>query len=39
MTNAFTPMATNILYPQDRYTDTVHQAEACGFYRVDVELQ
>lgn len=39
MTNAFTPMATNIFYPQGSYTDEVHQADDCGFYRIGVELQ
>jgi hypothetical protein len=39
MTNAFTPVATNILYPQNSYTDEVHQAEDSGFYRVDVDLE
>ena len=39
LTNAFEFMATNLVYPQDSYTDTVHQAEESGFYKVGVELQ
>ncbi len=39
LTNDFTPMATNMVYPQGSYTDTVHQTEENGFYKVEVEMQ
>jgi hypothetical protein len=34
----FQPLETGIHYPQNSYTDTVHHAESCGFYKVEVEL-
>lgn len=39
LTNDFAPIATNLIYPQDSYTDTVHQVEESGFYRVGVEME
>ncbi len=35
---SFQPLETGIQYPQNSYTDTVHSAEGCGYYQVDVEL-
>jgi len=35
----FQPLETNIYYPQDRYTDTVFNAESAGFYRLDVRAE
>ena len=37
--NVFNPISPVILYPQNSYTDTVHAAEASGFYKVEVQLQ
>jgi hypothetical protein len=34
----FQPLETDIEYPQNSYTDTVHSAESCGFYKVTVDL-
>ncbi|MGE4490372.1 MAG: hypothetical protein AB7E95_12600, partial [Kiritimatiellales bacterium] len=34
----FQSLETNILSPQSSWTDTVHNSEADGFYRVDVQL-
>ena len=39
LTNDFTSMATNLVYPQGSYTDTVHHAEESGFYKVEVEME
>jgi hypothetical protein len=36
---SFTPVESGIEYPQHSCTDTLHAAEAGGFYRVDVELK
>jgi hypothetical protein len=33
----FTNVQSDILHPQNTYTDTVHSAGAAGFYRVDVQ--
>ncbi len=35
----FQPMATNLYYPCNSYTDTVHGANDAGFYKVGVELE
>jgi hypothetical protein len=35
----YQPLATNIYYPQNSYTDSVHQAESAGFYWIDVKLK
>jgi hypothetical protein len=35
---SFQPLETGISYPQNSYTDMVHSAEGCGFYKIDVEL-
>jgi len=39
MTTLFQPLETNIYYPQNSYTDTVHHAEPCSFYQVDIKLE
>jgi hypothetical protein len=39
VTNSFEPMATDLYYPQNSYTDTLHQAEDSGFYKVEVEFE
>ncbi len=38
MTNGYQALQTDIRYPQSSYTDNVHNAEECGFYTIDVEL-
>jgi hypothetical protein len=38
LTNGFIPLASNIPWPQSSYTDTIHQAETEGFYRMHVDL-
>ncbi len=35
----FSPLQTNIEWPQSSYTDQTHQAENAGFYRVNVSLK
>ena len=37
LTNEFTPLATDVAYPQGSYADTLHHAESAGFYRLVVE--
>ena len=39
LTNTFLDLATNIYYPQNSYTDTVHSADDEGFYSIDVKLE
>jgi len=39
LTNGFQSLATDIAYPQNSYTDTVHTAEGEGFYSIDVKLE
>ena len=39
LTNSFESLQDFIEYPQDSYTDTVHDAESAGFYQVEVRLQ
>lgn len=39
LTNSFQQQGPMIDYPQSGYTDTVHNAEARGFYKVQVQLQ
>ena len=39
LTNDFSVLVTNIYYPVNSYTDTVHSAESVGFYRLGVEIQ
>jgi len=34
----FQPLETNIVWPQNSWTDAVHGAQAGGFYRIDVRL-
>jgi parallel beta-helix repeat protein len=38
LTNSYQPIATNMVYPQNSFTDTVHHAEEASFYQVHVEL-
>jgi PKD repeat protein len=35
----FQPLETNILWPQNSWTDTVHGAQGEGFYRIKVQLE
>ncbi len=35
---AFTNLQNGLLYPQDGFTDTTHNAESSGFYSVDVQM-
>jgi formylglycine-generating enzyme required for sulfatase activity len=39
LTNGFQTLESNIAYPQNSYTDTVHSAEEGGFYSLKVELE
>jgi hypothetical protein len=39
LTNAFSAVQTNLLYPQNSYTDALHAAEDAGFYSIEVRLQ
>jgi M6 family metalloprotease-like protein len=34
LTNAFTPIAANLMHPVNSYTDTEHRTAAAGFYRL-----
>jgi extracellular elastinolytic metalloproteinase len=36
--SGFQTLETGIRYPRSSYTDSVHSAEECGFYSIDVEL-
>ncbi len=36
---AFSKVYTGIEYPQNRVTDTVHQAELSGFYKIEVKMK
>jgi PKD repeat protein/peptidoglycan/xylan/chitin deacetylase (PgdA/CDA1 family) len=36
--SGFQPLETNILWPQNSWTDAVHGAQADGFYRIRVQL-
>jgi len=38
LTESFQPLETDILWPQNSWTDTVHTVEAKGFYRITVRL-
>jgi hypothetical protein len=38
LTTGLSPLATDIPFPQNSYTDTVHAAEGEGFYQVEVRL-
>ena len=38
LATGYLPLATNLLYPVNSYTDTVHTAEDGGFYYIDVQL-
>ncbi len=39
LTNGFQTLESDILHPRNSCTDTVHGAEASGFYQVEVEMQ
>ena len=39
LTNGVQALETNIHYPRNSYTDSVHDAESSGFYRVGVGLE
>ncbi len=39
LTNGFQTLETDILYPRNSCTDTVHEVTVGGFYQVEVELQ
>jgi hypothetical protein len=39
LTNAFLPLGDFIEHPQNSYTDTLHNAESKGFYKVKVQLK
>jgi hypothetical protein len=36
--NSFQPLATNMVWPQASYTDTVHRTEFSSFYQINVRL-
>ena len=36
---SFEPAASDLAYPVNSYTDTVHEVDTAGFYRIDVRLQ
>ncbi len=38
MMSLFQSLKTNIYYPQNSYTDSVHHAQPCGFYQIDIKL-
>jgi len=38
LTESFQPLETDILWPQNSWTDTVHSVEIKGFYRINVRL-
>jgi hypothetical protein len=37
--NGFQPLATNIPWTAGAFTDTVHNAQSQGYYKIDVELK
>jgi T5SS/PEP-CTERM-associated repeat protein len=39
LTNSLQPLQTGIDYPQNSYTDVLHQAESAGFYKIEVQLK
>jgi hypothetical protein len=39
LTNGFQTLEDDLEFPRNSYTDTVHHAEAQGFYQVDVQLK
>ncbi len=39
LTNSFQQLGSMIDHPQNSYTDTLHSAEASGFYKVEVRLK
>lgn len=38
LTSGFEPVATNLHFPQNSYTDSVHSVDERGFYYIDVQL-
>jgi hypothetical protein len=36
--NGFQPLKTNLVWPQNSWTDAVHGARADGFYKIEVHL-
>ena len=38
LSDGFETVATDLLYPQNSFTDTVHTNDGCGFYYIDVQL-
>ncbi len=38
LTSGFIPLATNLCFPQNSFTDTVHSDDQNGFYYIDVQL-
>ncbi len=39
LTNSFVQQGLMIDFPQNSYTDTAHNAESTGFYKVEVQLK
>lgn len=39
LTEGFQPLETNIHWSVGGFTDTVHNAETTGFYKIDVQLE
>jgi hypothetical protein len=37
--NSFQPLETNIVWPQNSWTDLVNEAQADGFYKIKVQLE
>jgi len=38
LTESFQTLETNVVWPQNNWTDTVHTVETKGFYRIGVRL-
>jgi hypothetical protein len=36
--SGFTLLQTNVSWESGSFTDTTHQTESCGYYKLDVEL-
>jgi len=39
LTNSFVPQDPVIEHPQNSYTDTAHNVDSSGFYKVEVQLK
>jgi hypothetical protein len=39
LTNGYQVLQNGIEYPQNSYTDTLHNAESTGFYQIEVQLK